>query len=59
MLFREVMTVCSEDRIKPIGTQCEQSVEIFNIKADSTDTFAPISLLPEGFMQCACFGKHT
>ena len=59
MLFREVMVGCSENRIKPINKLCEQNAELFDIKADSTISFALIAFLSEGFIQCGCFGKHA
>ena len=59
MLFREVMAVCSEYRIKPINKLCEQRAELFDVKADSTKSFALITLLSEGFIQFVFFGKHT
>jgi hypothetical protein len=59
MLFREVMAVCSEYRIKPINKMCEQNAELFDIKADGTKSFALIILLSEGFIRSVCSGKHT
>jgi len=32
MLYREIMTVCSEIHTKPINTLCGQDVELLNVK---------------------------
>jgi len=32
MLYREIITVCSETRTKHINTPCGQNVELLNVK---------------------------
>ena len=36
MLYREIITVCSEIHTKHINTLCGQNVELLNVKPDGT-----------------------
>ena len=36
MLYREIITVCSQIHTKPINTLCGQNAEFVNVTADGT-----------------------
>jgi hypothetical protein len=39
MLFEEIITVYSENHMKPINTLCSQNAKLLSVKADGTHNY--------------------